>query len=85
MAYSPFAVCVVLVVSCLLIAIAVASVYERARYGYVSRSSLWKPWHPRLHFGWLLTLRVVALLYCSSVLIYDFVLFGPFIFEYYTQ
>ena len=85
MAYSPFALCVVIVVAALLVAIAVASTYERARYGYVSRCSVWKPWHPGVHFGWLLSLRVIAFLYCSSVLIYDFVLFGPFIFEFYTQ
>lgn len=85
MAYSPFALCVVIVVVCLLLAISVATAYERAGYGYVLRSHVWKTCHPNVHHGWLLGIRIIAFLYCLSIMIYDIVLWGPFIFEYYTQ
>ncbi|KAI5078488.1 hypothetical protein GOP47_0006159 [Adiantum capillus-veneris] len=85
MAYSPFALCVVVVVVCVLLSIMVASAYERAGYGFTLRSHVWKTCHPNVHHGWLLGFRIVAFLYCLSILIYDIVLWGPFIFEYYTQ
>eukprot|EP00250_Pteridium_aquilinum_P011670 c20228_g1_i1 orf=701-1594(+) len=85
MAYSPFALCVVIVVVSLLLAITVATAYERAGYGYMLRSHVWKTCHPKIHHGWLLGVRVIAFIYCLSILIYDIVLWGPFIFEYYTQ
>lgn len=85
MAYSPFALCVVVVVVCVLLAISVATAYERAGYGYVLRGHVSKTCHPNVHYGWLLGVRVIGFLYCLGVLIYDIVLWGPFIYEYYTQ
>lgn len=85
MAYSPFALCIVVVVVCLLLAISVATAYERAGYGYVHRDNVWKTCHPKIHHGWLLTIRIISFLYCISILIYDIILWGPFVFEYYTQ
>ncbi|MCO5604268.1 hypothetical protein L7F22_058432 [Adiantum nelumboides] len=85
MAYSPFALCVVVVVVCVLLSIMIATAYERAGYGYTLRSQVWKTCHPNVHYGWLLGVRVVAFLYCLAILIYDIVQWGPFIFEYYTQ
>ncbi|KAH7298696.1 hypothetical protein KP509_25G054600 [Ceratopteris richardii] len=85
MAYSPFALCIVVVVVAFLLAIMVATAYERTGYAYTLRSHVWKTCHPSVHHGWLLAIRIVAFLYCLSILIYDIVLWGPFIFEYYTQ
>lgn len=85
MAYSPFGLCIAVVVVALLLAIGVATAYERAGLGYVQKSHMWKTCHSSIPYGWLLGLRIVAFLYCLSILIYDIVLWGPFVFEYYTQ
>lgn len=85
MSYSPFALCVVVVVVSALLAIMVATAYERAGYAYTLRSHVWKTCYPNVHHGWLLGVRIISFLYCLAVLIYDIVLWGPFVFEYYTQ
>eukprot|EP00249_Psilotum_nudum_P017844 c26520_g1_i1 orf=219-1163(-) len=85
MPFQNLALCAATVFATGVVSVAVAVSFELSGRGYVCEDDLWKPCWRNVRPRWLLAVRVISFLYLLSILIYDFLLNGPSIYEYYTE